>query len=34
LPINLSISFFITLSLFLIQYTLKKWSKSLQNEWV
>jgi hypothetical protein len=34
LPINLSISFFITLSLFLIQYTLKKWSKSLQNEWI
>ncbi|WP_019394778.1 DUF1129 family protein [Priestia filamentosa] len=33
LPINFSISFFITLSLFLIQYTLKKWSKSLQNGW-
>lgn len=34
LPIDFSISFFITLSLFLIQYTLKKWSKSLQNGWV
>ncbi|AWG44242.1 DUF1129 family protein [Priestia filamentosa] len=34
LPINFSISFFITLSLFLIQYTFKKWSKSLRNGWV
>ncbi|MCY8231312.1 DUF1129 family protein [Priestia endophytica] len=34
LPINFSISFFITLSLFLIQYSFKKWSKSLQNGWV